>query len=626
MARTSLEVTTLGVSVDFTCRIIRGDGQQRDVCGHAEAERDDVGAIRVVGTMQDDTDEIEAARVKRHAEALVEATFEQAGIGAGILDIHGLPLRVNAAVCEIMGRPREELINRSWQAFNHPDDLPVAEAMAARGLAGADSYTDERRYIRPGGGVVWTSMHLTKVRDDTGRAEFYLAQLLDITERKKMEDELVHRALHDTLTGLANRALLTDRLTQALARTRTRSRTSVVGVIFLDLDRFKVVNDTLGHGAGDDLLRRVAARIGGAIRVTDTVARFGGDEFVIVCDDASVLEIDQIAERALTAVRGAYTLGGQLVNVTASLGIAIAGRDATADSVLRDADDAMYQAKSTGRDRIERFDQQLQNDAVRRRDLALALRHALDRGEFAVHYQPVIDLVTGRMVSAEALLRWERPGFGFISPVEFIPIAEDTGLIIPIGLWVLEQACRQLVDWQRSSPSMSVAVNLSARQVLVLDIVAEVQDVLGRTGVAPDTLCLELTESVFMGDVEYFLSTLTALKELDVRLSIDDFGTGYSSLSYLSRFPVDAVKIDRSFVNGLGINPHDTALVTAIMSMADALSLQVTAEGIENPSQLEALKDLGCHRAQGYYLSRPLTADVMRQAVLDASRNQAGSG
>jgi diguanylate cyclase (GGDEF)-like protein/PAS domain S-box-containing protein len=603
-----------GVAVNLVSRIVRGDSQERHINGLAEAElAEDGTVIRVVGTMQDDTDQIEADRVRRHAEARFEAGFEQAGIGAGILDLHGVPIRVNAAGCAILGRPEHELINCSWDAYHHPDELPVGRAMQARGVTGADKYHDERRFLRPDGSIVWTSLHLTAVHDEAGKPEYFLAQLQDITERKRMQDELVQQALHDSLTGLANRTLLTDRLTQALAGTRRRA--SHLGVIFLDIDQFKVVNDSLGHSAGDDLLKQVAERIATFTRAGDTVARFGGDEFAIVCDGTSTAEIERIAERVLALVRDTYRVADRDLNITASLGVAIADADATPESLLRDADAAMYHAKNLGRDRIELFDHQLQTQAERRLNLAPALRRALENDELSVHYQPVIDLTTGAMVSAEALLRWERPGIGSVSPVEFIPTAEDTGLIVPIGAWVLEQACHQLIQWQRTSPSMSVAVNLSVRQILSHDIVAQVQDILLRTGVAPGSLCLELTESVFMGDVEYFVKTLTDLKNLGTRLSIDDFGTGYSSLSYLSRFPVDAVKIDRAFVDGLGTNRHDTALVAAILSMAAALDLQVTAEGVENQHQLAELKNMHCDRAQGFHLARPMPAAEMNHLV-----------
>jgi len=314
--------------------------------------------------------------------------------------------------------------------------------------------------------------------------------------------------------------------------------------------------------------------------------------------------------------------GGHEVSVTASLGIVLADEHATPESLLRDSDAAMYLAKGQGRNRIEFFDEKLRLKAERRFTTISALRRALQRAEFTVHYQPIVDLFDGSMVSAEALLRWERPEHGLIGPDEFTPLSEESGLVVPIGAWVLEQACVQLAHWQRTAPSMSVAVNLSVRQVLEPDIAALLSDVLSRTGVRPDSVCLELTESVFMGDIEHFGRTLKSLKDLGVSLSIDDFGTGYSSLSYLQRFPVDAVKVDRGFVDGLGTDSSDSSLVAAIIPMADALGLSVTAEGIEMKDQLSILTSLQCQRGQGYYLARPMPEGDMSRLVAQARRWQ----
>jgi len=306
--------------------------------------------------------------------------------------------------------------------------------------------------------------------------------------------------------------------------------------------------------------------------------------------------------------------------VNASLGIALADSNATPETLLRDSDAAMHRAKERGRARVELFDDALRFKAERRFATATALRHGLEREEFIVHYQPVVDLSTGGMVGAEALVRWQHPDRGLVHPAEFIPLAEEIGLIVPIGAFTLEEACRQLVKWQRIQPSMTVAVNLSVRQMLVPNIAKLVEDVLTRTGAQPESLCLELTESVFMEDVEYFGVTLAGLKAIGVKLSIDDFGTGYSSLSYLKQFPVDAVKVDRAFVDGLGGNTHDTALVAAIIAMAAALGLEVTAEGVETHEQLLILKRLHCRLAQGYYLARPMPAEAVNQLVVDAHR------
>jgi diguanylate cyclase (GGDEF)-like protein/PAS domain S-box-containing protein len=615
------DATERGVPFDLVYRIIRADSEQRWVHARAVPEVAEDGAVvKLVGTLMDDTERVEAYRVRRAAETRFEIGFEQAAIGAAIADLEGFAIRVNPALCSLLGRPADLLVGRQWTEYTHPDEVPLGQAVMTRVAAGHDTYEDERRYVRPDGTVVWALCDVSLVRDESGEPQYFFAQLQDITGRKQMEQDLAHQALHDSLTGLPNRALLTDRLVHGLAGSRRRG--SQLGVIFLDVDHFKEINDSLGHSCGDDLLRSTAERIAGAIRPGDTVARFGGDEFVVVCDDVSALETEEIAERVLEALSQPSLIGSQEVNVTASLGIAVADDEATPESLVRDSDAAMYRAKERGRDRIELFDEALRSNAERRMATVSALHRALEREEFTVHYQPIVDLSTGAMVSAEALLRWEHPEGRLVNPDEFIPLAEETGLIVPIGAWVLEQACAQLVQWQRTEPSMSVAVNLSVCQMVAPDIAGLIEDVLRRSGARPEGLCLELTESVFMEDVDYFGRTLAGLKGLGVRLAIDDFGTGYSSLSYLKRFPVDAVKVDRAFVDGLGTDPHDSALVAAIVAMAAALGLEVTAEGVETREQLADLKRLHCQRAQGFYLARPMPAAAMTRLVAGSHRWQ----
>ncbi len=527
---------------------------------------------------------------------------------------------MNAAVEALLGRTEDELVGHAWTEYTHPDEIPLGQIVLARLAAGHDTYEDERRYLRPDGTVVWASINVTLVRDERGKPDYFYSQLQDITERKRMEEDLLHQTLHDSLTGLPNRALLTDRLLQNLSRVPRKG--VHLGVICLNVDHFKQINETLGHALGDEVLRHAAERIAAAIRPGDTIARIGGDEFVIVCDSVSVREAERIAERILQVLSQPCLIGDQKLRVNASLGIALADRSATPESLLRDSDAAMLRAKERGRARIELFDDALRFKAERRFATAAALRDALESDQFIVHYQPVVDLSTGAMVSAEALVRWQHPERGLVYPAEFIPFAEEIGLIVPIGAFALEEACRQLVQWQRIQPSMTVAVNLSVRQMLVPNVAGLVEDVLKRTGAPPESLCLELTESVFMEDVDYFGATLAGLKAVGIKLSIDDFGTGYSSLSYLKQFPVDAVKVDRAFVEGLGGSAHDTALVAAIIAMAAALGLEVTAEGVETREQLVNLKRLHCQLAQGFYLARPMPADAINQLVVDAHRWQ----
>jgi diguanylate cyclase (GGDEF)-like protein/PAS domain S-box-containing protein len=614
-----------GHPIDLEFRIVRPDSLVRSVHARAIPEvATDGSIIRVAGTMMDNTEQVEAGRVKRAAELRFEIGFEQSAIGAAITDLDGIPLRVNPAACLFFERPAEMLIGQRWTDYTHADEVPLGQAVLSRLAGGHDTYVDERRYMRPDGSVVWALTHVSLVRDETGEPEYFFLQLQDITGRKLMEQELAHQALHDSLTGLPNRALLADRLVHGLARARRRG--SQLAVMFLDIDQFKMVNDSLGHSAGDDLLRHAAARIEGAIRPGDTVARFGGDEFVVVCDDVSELETGQVAQRVLKSLSEPWRIDDQEMHITASLGIVMADEAATPESLLRDSDAAMYRAKELGRGRVELFDMALRFNATRRLATASALHRALERQEFVVQYQPVVNLDTGAMVSAEALVRWNHPDLGLVTPEFFISLAEETGLIVPIGARVLDQACQDLAKWQRVAEvskvegHLSIAVNLSVRQMLAPDIADLIDEVLQRTGVRPGDLCLELTESVFMEDVDYFGRTLGGLKALGVDLSIDDFGTGYSSLSYLKLFPVDGVKLDRVFVDGLGTDPHDTALVAAIVAMASALDLQVIAEGVETHDQLVGLKRLGVPLAQGFYFAKPMSAEMISKLIAAGHR------
>ncbi len=609
-----------GVRIDLVFRIIRPDAEVRTVHARALPESAADGSIvRIAGTMMDNTEQVEADRVARAAELRFEIGFEQSAIGAAITDLDGIPLRVNPAACRFFERPADDLVGQRWTDYTHPDEVPLGQAVLGRLAGGHDTFSDERRYVRPDASVVWALTHVTLVRDESGEPEYFFVQLQDITGRKLMEQELAHQALHDSLTGLPNRALLTDRLVHGLARSRRRG--SQLAVMFLDVDQFKMVNDSLGHSAGDDLLRHAATEIEKAIRPGDTVARFGGDEFVVVCDDVSVVEVERVAERVLETLSRPWFIGEQEMHITASLGIAVADDSATPESLLRDSDAAMYRAKERGRGRFEMFDEALRRNASRRLATASALHRALERDEFVVQYQPVVSLVTGEMVSVEALARWNHPEHGLVAPEAFISLAEETGLIVPIGARVLDQACHDLSKWQRIATAsdvdakLTLAVNLSVRQMLAPDIAGSVDEVLKHTGINPADLCLELTESVFMEDLDYFGRTLVSLKALGVDLSIDDFGTGYSSLSYLKQFPVDAVKVDRLFVDGLGSDPYDTALVAAIVAMASALDLDVTAEGVETREQLTGLKGLGVRRGQGFYFARPMSAELISKLV-----------
>ncbi len=421
-------------------------------------------------------------------------------------------------------------------------------------------------------------------------------------------DDAVHQATHDSLTGLPNRSLVLDRLDQALARSeRSGGR---VTVLFADLDRFKVINDSFGHSAGDGLLLCISERLRASVRPHDTVGRLAGDEFVVVCEDLTDREALDVAERVAASVSEPILIGGRETVITASIGIAHAEPGTRAEDMLRDSDVAMYGAKERGRARIELFDAEMRRRMIDRLEMERSLRVAIADGHLRLHYQPVVAFDGWEVVAAEALVRWDHPERGVIHPADFIPLAEESGLILPLGRWVLGEACRQLAEWRAAGRrNLQVTVNLSARQFADPGLIAAVAEALARASLPADALWLEITESVLMEEVEATAETLHALKRLGVHLAVDDFGTGYSSLSYLKRFPVDLLKIDRSFIDGLGTDPEDGAIVLAIVSLAQALRLEVVAEGVEHFHQLEALHRLGCDAVQGYLLARPAPAD-----------------
>ncbi len=449
---------------------------------------------------------------------------------------------------------------------------------------------------------------------------FLLAQLASVAiERKAFEERLAHQSMHDPLTGLPNRLLFTDRLGQAIARCqRTKSK---VGVAFIDLDRFKNVNDSLGHDAGDELLVEVARKLLSVIRPGDTVARFGGDEFAILCEDlhadtARELTLE-IAQRLLSNVVRPMVVRGAEMFVGASAGIALAtSGDERPEDLLRDADVALNHAKEAGRGRVEVFDDTMRARAVTVHATENALHRAIERGELRLFFQPVVNLSDARCVGAEALLRWQHPDRGLIGPSEFIPLAEETGLVVQMGWWVLEEAARNAARWQlEQKEPFQVSINLSARQLVQPGLAERVAEVITQTGVEPGNLCFEITESVLMDDTETVIDVIARVRALGVQFAIDDFGTGYSSLGYLKRFPVDVVKIDRSFVSGLGADPGDAAIVSAVVGLAHALDLRVTAEGVESEEQLLALIEHGCDEAQGYFFSPPQPAPDLRGLI-----------
>ena len=428
--------------------------------------------------------------------------------------------------------------------------------------------------------------------------------------------ELVHYALHDPLTDLPNRVLFGDRIEHALARRASPNRR--VAVLLCDLDRFKNVNDTLGHSSGDEVLIAASDRLSSCVRPGDTVARIGGDEFAILIDDASgVDEVASVAARVCSAMRSPFTVSGREFFVHASVGIAMGNqRDARSDELLRDADVALYAAKDAGGDNYMFFEPRLGKAYVDRLGLQAELASALDNGQLLVEYQPVVDLVSGRTVGVEALLRWRHPRRGVLEPVEFLAVAESSGIVVQLGAWALEEALRQLRVWRDQIPAAAelwTAVNVSARQLASGDLVGAVAKAIEASGIEPESLHIELTESAVIDQVDWSLLVLGDLKSLGVKLEIDDFGTGYSSLAYLKQLPIDGVKIDRVFVDGLGTDGRDAVIVEAVVSLAHALQLKVAAEGVETSRQVEWLRTLGCNYGQGYYWSTPLPPAELEQ-------------
>ena len=474
----------------------------------------------------------------------------------------------------------------------------------------------EYRAVDDDGQERWFCINGQPVFDEDGRFAGYRGTGSDITARKMTEQRVHHVAQHDVLTGLPNRSLLQDRLGQAVAYANRSGRP--VWVMLIDLDRFKFVNDSMGHKAGDVLLMTVAARLRGALRDSDTVARLSGDEFVAILSEHRDEPLTpDIVQRLMDAVAQPVMLGTKEFFVTCSIGVAVYPSDGTpSENLIEHADIAMYRAKKLGRNNFQFYTPAMNEESLERVRIESALRNALERNEFVLHYQPQVDLKTGQIVGMEALIRWKHPELGMVPPGRFVGVAEDTGLIVPIGAWVMRTAAAQNKAWQDAGLGrLRVAVNLSARQFASSDLLDNIESVLNDTGLDPACLELELTESLFMSDVTPAVELLHRMKSLGVNLSIDDFGTGYSSFSYLSRFPIDVLKIDRSFVNDIGHDANDAAIVASIIALAHNLRLSVIAEGVETAEQLDYLRHQGCDEMQGYYFSRPLPAQEFEQLL-----------
>jgi len=562
------------------------------------------------------------SELKRTEQSLrVAATVFESQEGMMVTDSKGVILRVNSAFCESSGYTQDELVGQTPRLLKS-------------GRHGAEFYRDMWESIgRTGGwqGEVWDRrkngeiypkwLTISAVKGDDGVVTHYVGTHFDITERKQAEEKIAELAFFDQLTGLPNRTLLLDRLKQAIAASSRNDRNGAL--LFIDLDHFKTLNDTLGHDMGDLLLKQVAQRLSRCVRQSDTVARLGGDEFVVMLanlstnDRAAATDIESVAEKILSTLNQTYQLKDAAFHSTASIGITLfKGQIATLDNLMKQADLAMYKAKDTGRNTFRFFDPAMESVVKERVALEDDLRHAVENGQFVLHYQAQV-VGKGRVTGAEALLRWRHPERGMVSPADFIPLAEETGLILPLGRWVLETACAQLTQWAAlpEMAQLTIAVNVSAHQINRPDFVEHVLAALGSTGANPRRLKLELTESLLVHNVEQIIEKMFALKAKGVGFSLDDFGTGYSSLSYLKRLPLDQLKIDQSFVRDVLTDPNDAAIARTVVALAQSLGLAVIAEGVETEAQRDFLSSSGCHAYQGYFFSRPLPIDGFEQFV-----------
>ena len=563
---------------------------------------------------------LQAEQAERHVDALRESeerfrsAFHHAA-GMGLVGPDGRWIQVNKSLCEMLGYSEADLLRGTFQRSTHPDDLNLILEQLHKLRDGTISSVQlEQRYFHKKGHLRWMLLSVTTVNDPQKQSANLIFQMQDISDRKQAEKKLVHDAFHDALTGLPNRMFFMDQLKQSVQRVN-RTQGLPFAVLFLDFDRFKIINDSLGHMVGDQLLIAIAQRLRASVRPGDTVARLGGDEFTILLDSLKNPDdaID-MARRLLSNLSEQFKLPSREVFITASIGLALStvGYE-HAEEVLRDADTAMYRAKSLGRARYEVFDKGM-NDATTTdlSQIETDLWRALERDELTLDYQPIVSLRTGRIAGFEALLRWLHPSRGMVSPLEFISVAEETGLIIPIGQWVLNKACRQTREWQKhhpQTPPLQVSVNLSPKQFMQRDLIDQISLALDSGGLSPASLKVEITEGMVMQNVESNMQMLGQLQALGVSISLDDFGTGYSSLSYLHRFPISTLKIDQSFVSSMTNNQESLEIVRTILGLARNLRMEVIAEGVETLEQAMELKAMNCEYGQGYYFSRALNAE-----------------
>lgn len=552
--------------------------------------------------------------------------FQLSPIGMTILDLGGRFLSANQSFCEAVGYAERELIALSFADLTHPEDVPLLRSLGEQLLRGERQHFQvETRHWSKNEKPLHVGLTVTMVRDGQQRPICFLLQVINLTEQKWMEAQLRHRAFYDALTGLANRALFVNRLEQAVIRLE-RNASDQCAVLFLDLDRFKVINDSLGHHVGDQLLTALAGRLESCIRRCDTLARLGGDEFSILLEEIDGLgDAIAVCERIHNALKTPFKLGNYEVFANISIGVVCSsvGYEKSSD-LLRNADTALYRAKAQGGACHTVFDQTMHQRAVALWQMATQAQFAVEREELKLRYQPVMDIHSQQVTGVEALIRWHHPQHGSISPGEFIPVMEETGVITLIGQWVLKAACKQVKQWQHYLEApININVNLSARQLAQADLALQVERVLMETGLPPQYLRLEITETAIMHNSEDAIEVIRALKALGVTLCIDDFGIGYSSLSRLQQLPVDVLKIDRAFVQNIGKRGENTEIIRTIIDLANSLGMSVVAEGVETKTQLEGLRALGCRYVQGFYFAKPMLPEAVLRFVQETNRKAA---
>ncbi|MGI9601897.1 MAG: putative bifunctional diguanylate cyclase/phosphodiesterase, partial [Acidimicrobiales bacterium] len=606
---------------DDTCIVNGGEGSVALALPLARAEQRATGLLvfeRVDGkpwTSEDRRaiDELGTLIVqlgaRLEAENYFATAFENAPVGISLRDSKNRLVACNRAFEKFVGRDQTELLGTTVVGTLQPHYTDPEAAQR------------EFRLQRPDGTYVWGRVTEAKIRGTGDQGDLWLRHVTDITATRQAMEQLEYQAGHDELTGLSNRRVLMEQLRTCLS---SPPRSTDAAVLLLDIDRFKIINDSLGHSTGDDVLRVIADRLRLAVRPQDVVCRLGGDEFVVLLrGPVSGIESAAVANRLLEMLSEPMEAGPTRMFLSASIGIANpTAHDQALEDVLRHADAAMYKAKSKGRNRFEVFDQRHRDALAHRLEIESDLRLAIDQGALELHYQPELELRSGRLMGAEALVRWPHPRLGMLSAGSFIEVAEDSGLVVELGRLVLDRACRQAAAWnQNRDHPLTVRVNLSAHQLDRPELVDEVRSALQRHQVHPEHLCLEITETALMSDVDESLALLERLREVGVRLAIDDFGTGFSSLAYLKRFPVDVLKIDQTFVRGLGQDRDDEAIVRSVINMAGALDLEVVAEGIETPEHRRLLVDVGCFRGQGFDLARPATPEDLAPLIAAGGLN-----